>query len=320
MNTTRIAGSVGTGTIRRPSHSARRVAALPALAVVAALAVTGCGSDEKADTAADAQSQGTDQQGVQQGDRRGDRQARFPGVFGKVATVSGDVAQVQGSDGQTAVTLTGATVTTTQEATLSDLTLGRCVTVSFGSSDASSETSSDTSTPATTVAISDPEDGECSSFGGRGMGGGSQGAPGGQRAERPEGAPTGRPSGAPSGAPQGGPPGGDRVTGKVTAVSPSGFTVDAVTMPAPPQGQSGSSAPAEPKTTTESRDVPIDDGTTFSRAVEGSTFDVTEGRCVMATGEQDESGGLTAETVSVSDAADGECSMGMGIGMGGGRR
>ena len=40
----------------------------------------------------------------------------------------------------------------------------------------------------------------------------------------------------------------------------------------------------------------------------------------MAAGEEDETGGLTAGTVRVSDAVGGECTSGFGRGNGGGRR
>ena len=307
----------------RPNRPAHRAASLSALAVVAAISLAACGEDEAAPTEAAQEATGGS---------RTSNQSRVPGVSGKVAAVSGGVAQVQGSDGQVAVTLTDAAVTTERSAALSDVTKGSCVVVSFGSGSSSEADQASDDTPATSVSISEPVDGECSPFGGRGPGNGGpgNGGPGGdgERPELPEGAEPpadGERPEMPEGAqppgdgerPEGGRPGGGRVTGTVTEVSAKGFTVEVTAMPTPPQGTSESpSAAVDP----EERTVVVDGDTTYSRTVTGSAKDVTEGRCVMATGEEDETGGLTAETVRVTDAVDGECSSGFGRGNGGGRR
>lgn len=313
--------------IRPTSPLARRASALSVLAVVGALSLTACGDDEA--PAAEKPSGSSTAAAA-------DGQPRVPGVSGKVAAVSGGVAQVQGSDGQVAVSLGDATVTTERSAALSDVAKGHCVVVSFGSGSGSSSDADRASddAPATSVSISDPVDGECSPFGGGrgpGRGGPGNGGPGGdgERPEMPEGAepPAGgampeMPEGAePPGdgeRPEGRRPGGGRVTGTVTAVSSQGFTVEVTAMPTPPQGASAG-ASTGPEVDVE-RTVVVDGDTTYSRTVTGSAKDVTEGRCIMATGEEDETGGMEAETVRVSDAVDGECRSGFRPGNGGGRR
>jgi len=256
----------------------KRMLSLTATTLVLTLGLAACGSEEESsDTAAPAAS----------APERGGAPAARPGS-GKVAAVDGSTAQVQGSDGQTAVTWTSST-TFTQEVAgkLSDVTEGACVLV-MGEGD-------DDAVTATTVRLTEAVDGEC-----RGMGG-----PGGRgRGERPTDLPSappgdmpdGRPSDAPSGAP-GGRPGG-MVMGTVTAVSSSGFTVEASAMPG------GDDA----RTVT----VTVDDDTTFRTTADADSSAVEVGACVQTEGEADSTGAVTATSISVSEAQDGECTGGFG--------
>lgn len=265
---------------------------VPVAVAVLALSLTACGGDDTATDAAAETSSGSGQSGqpgsAPSGAPEGEAPGGmgFPGANGEVAAVQGDVVQVQGMQGQVAVTLTGSTTITTQVAgSLDDVEVGSCVVVVGAASDDSEDDSEDDSGPATSVRISDPVDGDCA--------GGFAGGPGG---ERPSGAPsempTDMPSDMPSDLPDGaGGPGsrGGLVVGEVTAVDDAGFTVGEET-------------------------VEVDDSTTFTASVDGTASDVKVGRCVSAQGETDDTGAVTADTVSVSEKVDGECSAGFGRG------
>ena len=302
--------------------ASRRPAVLPVLGVVAVLALTGCGGDAADDAAASSdgasQAEGRDSDGRGQPGPGG---AGFPGAQGKVAAVSDDVAQVQGRDSQTAVSFADATISTEKSAAFSDVAKGDCVTISFARSDSNdSGDSGSADQVAASVRISEPVDGECSAFGGPGGGPGGQ-PPEGAPSDWPSGAPTDLPSGAPTDLPSGAPDGqgrpggpggpGGRTSGKVTAVKDGAITVEATVMPAP-----GSTEEAN---RTESRTVAVGPDTTWTRTVPGTRSDVSEGRCVVAMGESDDTGALTARSVQVSDPVDGECSSfgGPGGGRGG---
>ncbi len=239
----------------------------------------------------------------------------FPGASGEVAAVQGDVLQVQSaSAGQVAVTLTGSTAITTQvPITFDALTVGSCVVVVGAASDDAGSDSA--TTVATTVGVSDPVDGECTGGGPAGARGGDRG---GDRGERPSGAPSGTPSSGPDGAAGGGGRGGRQggmVAGEVTALDDGGFTVAAVSVGAPGGAISGDST-ADPVETTEVT-VTLGADTDFTTTADGSADDIAVGACVSARGEADDTGAITADTVSVSDKVDGECSS---VGFGGGPR
>lgn len=307
--------------LRRSSRAplaSRRAALLPALGVVAALALTGCGSDEESVDAAPVQS--NQRSGPEDGS--GDVRGGFPGAVGKVAAVSGTTAQVQGSDGQVAVAFGDATITTQKTVSASAVRKGDCVTVTFASSGEDSESAD---AVASRISLSDAVDSECSAFGGAGGPGGRNGGPGGdgdrpgmpegpeppsdgERPEMPEGVEPPGDGERPEGAPQGGR--GGVVNGKVTAVKDGALTVEVSAFPGRPGEEDADADEAE------SRTVTLGTETTYTRTVTGAASDVKEGRCVMATGTTDDTGALTAETVQVSDAVDGECGFG---GFGGGR-
>lgn len=273
----------------------KRTLALSAVTLTLALSLSACGDNDKTQASGTSESGGNAQQAGGPGQGQ-------PGS-GKVAAVSGSTAQVQGTDGQTAVSWTSSTTFTKQvSAALSDVAKGSCVVVMSSSSD-------DDAT-ATSVRITEAVDGECTG----GFGGGA-GGPGGN-GERPTDRPTDLPSDAPSAGANGNGGGrggfGNLVAGKVTAVSSTGFTVDAVTMGAP--GQQSDSSTAE----TESTTVTVSDDTTYTTTGDASSSDVKVGVCLTTRGESDDTGAVKATSIQVAAAVDGECSTGFGGGRPGG--
>lgn len=249
---------------------------LVAATTAAILALTACGSDDSAATG-----QGSEQGAAGQGNRGGGPGGGrgFPGASGEIAAISGTTMQVQNAQsGQVSVTYTDTTTFTQQvTATLADLKVDDCVRVT-------SEDSGD-SVAAAAVSISEPVDGSC------GMRGGGQGMPGGGTAlpsrERPA-----RPSGA-----QSPPGGGDRgafggASGTVTAVTADGFTIQ-------------STVPGSQDTRTVT--VTVSAGTTWTTNADATAAALKVGRCVTATGESDDTGAVTAATITITDPVDGEC-------------
>ena len=58
--------------------------------------------------------------------------------------------------------------------------------------------------------------------------------------------------------------------------------------------------------------VVYDASTTFQKTSTGTFQDITVGRCIVATGAKDPSGGITAATVRLSDKVNGACAFGQG--------
>jgi hypothetical protein len=216
---------------------------------------------------------------------------------GKVAAVNGATAQVQGPDGQTAVSWNSSTTFTQQvSGTLADVKVGTCVMVM-----SSAATDDSSSLAASTVRITPADDdGSCAAGpgGARGPGGMGGDRPEGMPTDLPTDLPTGMPSGMPSGAPRGLGGLGGLATGKVTSVSTTGFTVDAV---AP--GSDGATA----------REVTVSGDTTFATTAAAKASDVKVGVCVATRGDTDDTGAVTATTMQISQAVDGACTMGGGM-------
>ncbi len=218
-----------------------------------------------------------------------------------MADVSGTTVQVQGESGQTAVTYTDTTTFSKQvSATLADVSVGSCVFVT-PVMDASSTSGADSSTTvaAGTVRItSAADDGSCTS----GFGGGGGERPSGDASDMPTDMPSDMPSGMasdgarPSGGPGGG-GGGFGASGEVSAVSETGFTVT--------QGD-------------QTTEVTVSDDTTYTATADAASDALKAGVCVTARGESDDTGALTAESISISEASDGECTTGFGGGQPGG--
>lgn len=207
---------------------------------------------------------------------------RMPGggTSGEIAAVADALLQVQGDDGQTAVSWDDATtITQTVAAALSDVTTGSCVVATT--------TGDDDAAAATSVTVAAATDAACTT----GFGGGMPA--GGPSGERPDGAPTDAPDDGER--PTGG--GFGAVTaGLVTAVDGSTITVDA----------DGTVAT-----------ITVDDATTYTTTVAADAGALTVGRCVTAQGESDSSGQVAAISLLVSDAGADGCSAGFGGGFGG---
>ncbi len=217
----------------------------------------------------------------------GTGEGRGPGTIGRIAAVEGDLLQVQNEmTGQVAVTVTDRTTITEQlAASYDEVAVGSCVVVR-GAEEAEAEAPGEVpgTLTAADVAVSDPEDGECSPD--------VPGEPG-TRSDRPEGAPSDVPEGVPSDVPDGRAAMGFR--GEVTAVTADGFTMEA--------GGPGSSSG-------EAISVTVTDETAYSVEAVAARSALEVGRCVTATGETDDVGGVTADSISVSDAEDGSCNLG----------
>lgn len=286
------------------------VTSASALVVGAALVLTGCASHGSTNAAGTSSSNGQSQS---QGQRQG--QGGFAGqggggTFGQIAAVDGTTLQVQDASSQTAVSYSTSTkISKTVSVALSAVKVGECITASTtpaSGSPSSSSTSSDAAV--TSVAISQPSGGSCTTgFGGQ-RGAGGQGGQGGQGGPRPTDRAGSRPSVRPSGAASGRFGGGNFVmptSGKVTAVSGSTITVDALDF----QTQK-----------TSSKKVTVDESTTYTETQTGAASDLVVGQCVIALGKADDSGTVTATALTVSAPVNGSCTTGFGgRGFGSGR-
>ncbi|MCZ4498754.1 MAG: hypothetical protein JWQ74_1307 [Marmoricola sp.] len=287
---------------------ARRIAAVCGSGVLL-LGAAACGSDGGTQNSAAPS-------GAATGGAQSTQQQRLPGANGKVAAVSGSTAQVQSqSDGQVAVSWTSATTFTKQvSANLGDVKVGDCIAVtSADAAAAAMPTPGTTPTPATKVDAGSVRitraaaDGSCAIGGGQGRGpqNGQGGAPQGnaEGGAPPVGGSTGQ-GGGQNGGQNGGQSGargqfrgfGGGAFGTVKAVSSTGFTVTS-TLP----GAAGSTA------TTSEVVVTVSGTTTYSTTAKGTASDVKVGSCLRADGKTDDTGAITATTVQLTTAVDGEC-------------
>jgi len=247
------------------------------------LAASACGSDgNNSNGNATGQTGEAGPKSQQQGGTGGNP----PGVNGKVAAVSDSTAQVQGMQGQVAVTWNATTTFTKDVSTsLADVKVGSCVLVRSDDQQSAGSTPA-TAVTASSVRITPKANGSCG-LGLRGPGGGGSDSSGGGpqfNGTPPEGAPTG------GSRPQMRGMGG--AVGEVTAVSPTGFTVSSV-MP-------GNDA-ATPVTVT------VGSATTYTTTASAAAADVKVGVCVTANGTTDDTGAVTAKTIAVSQPENGQC-------------
>ncbi|QGN57974.1 hypothetical protein [Nostocoides sp. HKS02] len=221
----------------------------------------------------------------------------FPGASGLVAAVDGTTLQVQGGGTQTAVTWTASTRFTSQvPAKLSDVRVGSCVMVRSSNTGA---TPQPPTVQAVSVAISPSVAGTCDA-----------GAARGGRA---------RPSGSPSGQPTGtGRPGGARgfggfggAFGIVKSVSGTSFTVDATTA-----RRSAATATATPPAV-RTVQVTTTSATTYTKTIAATAKAAAVGTCVVALGKADDTGAISATSVTVRPAVNGACAGVGGRGFGG---
>lgn len=257
------------------SRAGRALAAIGMLGV-ASLLLAGC-SSASPEAAAETQ---------QQGEPAPEAAERGPmGVSGKIAVVKDGLLQVQDDDSQTAVTFAGDTAITQQvPATLSDVVAGACITA-IGGADGAALTS---------VTITQPVEGECSTGLGS-MGGGPGGGAGGEAPEGFEPPTDGEMPAPPDGAemPEGG--FGGLTSGKVTAVNGSTIGVEAVSL------DGGTST----------QEVVADDATVFMKTESATSEALVVGACVVAVGEY-EGEAYAAVSLAVSEAGDGGCGAGFG--------
>ncbi|MGO1315500.1 MAG: hypothetical protein ACTMIR_00450 [Cellulomonadaceae bacterium] len=272
---------------------AARIALAGALPVLLVLSACSGAADDDAATTASPSGDGAPSEQAGGGPGPDPEDFGGGGLRGEIAAVSGDVAQVQDGESQTAVSWSADTeFTLAVTGGLEDVTVGSCVLASGG-----------TDAAATTVVVSEPVDGECASAGF--MPGGGGGFAPGDGGERPEGdAPTDAPSGEPQERPTdsseqaGQGPGGSMVVGQVLVVDGTSVTVAAV-------------SDTEQETTLE-----VDDTTTVTVQRAGSAQDVEVGRCASAQGEQDGSGAMAATVMTLSDAGADGCTTAMQGGAG----
>lgn len=266
------------------------------------LALAGCGGDSAATSsgAVAGVSQGTTGD-VQDGSgRAGQGPDGFGdaggGVFGLIAAVDGTTMQVQ-SDVQTAVTWTDTT-TVGREVTadVSAVTVGSCVVALVDDATADTPT-------ATSIAVSDPVDGECTAAAGRFAGGMPTDLPSGDASGRPGGMPSGAPTDMPDGMPTDLPSRGAMPSDGATGMPGGGFggaivagTVTAV------DGESATVAQDDGSTT-----VTVGADATVTATQPADATAIQTGLCVSARGDTDDRGGMTATSLTLSDAVDGAC-------------
>jgi hypothetical protein len=235
----------------------------------------------------------------------------FPGATGLLAQISGTTLQVQSTSAQTAVTYSASTTfTNTVAAKLSDVVVGVCVQARSARPGAGTAGAAPTTAPRTTsgpivaatVEISAAVNGKCSAAGGLRTGGTRP--PGTSGAANP--GRTRGPGGGGSGAGGNG-FGGLGAFGKVTAVNPTGFTIESIR---PANGTATTAAP-----TTETVQTPA--GTKYTRTGAANAKALVIGLCVTALGKADDTGSIAATSIILQPAVNGSCSSGFGGGFGG---
>ncbi len=265
----------------------RQTLAIAALVVVAAT-LAACSSSSSASTTSTTAARS----GGAAGGGSGARQ--FPGASGTIAAINGTSLEVQNpSTGQTTVNYTAATTfEQTVTASAADVTTGVCISA-FGKPTSGSSTTQRFGVPvtATSVSITQPTAGSCSSgFGGVGGGGPpGTGAPGGQSPRGPSGT---RPPG--SGRFRGGVAGQfAAASGQVTAVSGLQVTIKETN-----------------RTTSASTSVVVTltTSTTFAQRTTASPSDLAVGKCAQAVGSADSTGAVTARSITVSTPGANGCS------------
>lgn len=274
----------------RPNHKPRSSRLLPAagIATLAALTLAACGnSGDSAST--DGGSEPQAGASAPAGPPGGQR----PAASGLIAAVDGSTMQVQNQQsGQVAVRWTDTTkFSHTVTVKVSSIKAGDCVTAIAPSGTDQSATSF----TATTVTVSESTNGEC--------GRGGMGGPGGANGNRPSDIPSGFPSGAP-GAPGGGAGNfGGIASGEVVSVSGSAVVIDAQSF----DPNSGSTTP-----TTVHKTITVSSDTKVTGQASTTSESVAVGKCATAQGTADDTGTVTATSVSITDAANGQCMGGFG--------
>jgi hypothetical protein len=222
---------------------------------------------------------------------------RFPGTSGLIAEISGTTMQVQDGSRQTAVTWTAKTAMSKRvPASAKDVVPGVCVLVrtSAGQGSASGPVA------ATSIEVTRVVSGRCSL--GNGFGGPPAGRPSDTQGSMPR--PTGAvPSGeAASGAAR---PGRDGVRG--VGLLGTVVSVGTGTLTVAPTSQSAGSSSGAASARTAPVEVSTSASTTYSRSASATAKDIAVGGCVTASGTPDDTGAVTATSLSLSAATDGTC-------------
>lgn len=203
-----------------------------------------------------------------------------PGAFGSIASVAASSIEVQNkTSGQVTVNF-GSSTTFTNEVsgTLADVTVGSCVTVSGTGG-------SGQPVAARSVSITKATSGGCTAAaGGRGGGGGNGTRPSGSNRPRPTGTNGGRFGGA---------------FGTVGAVTGASFTVHTT-----------------PRGSTAATDVTVNVSgtTTYTKSESATSSALVVGQCAAALGTTDDTGAVTAKSITISKPGTNGCSTGFGRG------
>ncbi len=262
--------------------SAQRSVYLALVAGALAMALAACGGGTSTPTAAGPT---TTRPPTSGGARPG---GPPPGTFGTAAAVSATNVEVQNpQNGQVTVNFNGSTTfTDTLPATLADVTVGSCVTVAA----ASGGTQPKALTARTVTVTAPASGGTCTGGGGFGGGGGGGGGqPGTTRTPNPS---RPRPTGA-----NGAPANFGAAFGSVTAVSPTGFTVQGVA-----RGTTAATTTA----------VTVNSTTTYTKTAAATASALVVGDCVTAIGTADDTGAVAATRINISKPGPTGCTAGLG--------
>lgn len=226
-----------------------------------------------------------------------------PGATGTVAAVSGTSMEVQNpQSGQVTVSWTGTTAfTQTLAVGASAVAVGDCVTAT-GTPGSGSSSSSPLS--ATGVIISQPgSTGSCTAGGAFGTTGQGNGG------FRPNGG--SRPGGGTFPANGAGAANLAVASGKVTQASASGFTIQGTLRKL---GRPSTSASSTTTTvpTPNSIDVTTSSTTTYSQASSTDSSSLAVGRCVTARGSANQTGAISATSISIRSPGANGCTSGFG--------
>jgi uncharacterized protein DUF5666 len=284
----------------RPSRRAVRTAAVTTGGLLAAATLGACGGSSAGGSASSGSgTPSAPSRSSSAGDLGGG--ARGPAASGLVAAITGTTMQVQNPQaGQVAVTWTSTTkFSHTVQTTLASIKAGACVTAVAPSGTSASATAF----TATTVLLSAPVKGSCPGPFRIAAGGGKR--------------PSGFPSGLPSGKRFSGAPGrsgaagkggfGAIATGKVTSVSGSTIVVAARSL-GPATGS------ASPSSSTTRKSVTVGSATKITTEAATTAAALKVGECVTAQGKADSTGTVTATSVRITPATDGQCTIGFGGG------
>ena len=241
----------------------------------------------------------------------------MPGASGKIAEIDGSTMQVQSTSTQTAVSWTkDTTFTDTVGALSTDLAVGDCISVTPASTDTTTTAGETAPVSAASISISDAVNGACRFGGFGGGGGGFRGGPMPNAGQMPSGgqAPADGQASTNGQVPNGGqrPDGaqGDRVgafrggvSGKVVSIDTDTIMVESTR----PQMQAQGSTSTTPTETTTSRTVTFSSATTWTQTESADSDALKVGRCVTALGTAASTGAVTATSIVIRPATNGEC-------------